>query len=508
MPFATFEDTQTLVNQAKQMFRNGQVAQAVHFLELKTKQRPTDAELISNLSTLYRQIGNIDKAIETGRIALKQNPDNIDYITNLGTFYELKNDLLTAAKYYEQALGRDPENVMTSCNLVNIYERLGHLDECKDILEKVPEDKKQDAYYIITCARIKRHRKKFDEAKKMLLSLKDTSISSPRHKILKYNELARLCDALKDYQQAFKYAGTSKDILRQQPDAKRHPPGEILTLLQNLKSIFTREWVENWRPAPQPARPAPVQVVGFPRSGTTLIDQILQAHPSIAGMEEQPPTEWLMGAIDQAVKGVFKNIGELPDEQISSLQNMYFDSCRQFINFDDSQILLDKNPFSIYKIGPMLRVFPKMKTIIMLRHPLDCILSSYMQNFVLHRGTAALTSLESAAHYYDQSFALLEQYQQVCPTASFYMVRYEDLVENPKEEIKDLLEFLDLPWDEGVLRFHENEDKDIVTSASYAQVNQPLYKSALYRWKNYEKELAPIKPLLQPWIEKFGYENV
>ena len=156
----------------------------------------------------------------------------------------------------------------------------------------------------------------------------------------------------------------------------------------------------------------------------------------------------------------------------------------------------------------MIRLFPGMKTIIMLRHPMDCILSSLMQLFTVNKGTIFLTDLKKAAEYYDLSFKLLEQYQTLFPHAEFYEIRYEDLVQNPREEIKYLLEFLDLPWDESVLKFYENDDKATVTSASYAQVNQPIYESSLYRWKNYEEHLEPVKKILQPWIEKFGYDEV
>ncbi len=495
-----------ILKQTQSFINQGKTFEGVNYLKNETDKYPENFQLVKELSLLCAQAGRPQDALKYGLIAADLRPEDGLTINNLGSFYEFTMEFEQAYECYKKALGLDPNNIIARGNLSSICEKLNRLDEALEVIEAAPKEQINDPYLVISRARLLRRQKKLDEAAESLYAVQDENIQEARQVIFKYYELIKIEDKRGNYDKTFDHIQTAEKLWCAQSDARLNDEKLILGTIQNIGVLFKPEWISNWTPTPIPKRPPPVQVVGFPRSGTTLIDQILQAHPSIVGMEEKPTVQNTIKHIENITGPFLGNIADLPDQDISSLQDSYFAEAEKFADFNDDQILLDKNPFNIPYLGPMIRLFPNMKTIIMLRHPMDCVLSSLMQLFAVNKGTIFLANAEKAARYYNLVFSLLEQYQTLFPNAGFYEIRYEDLVADPKEEIRYLLEFLELPWDESVLRFYENEDKATVTSASYAQVNQPIYESAMYRWKNYEKHLESVKPILQPWIEKFGYE--
>ncbi len=500
--------TEDILEKTNALTTSGQVPQAIEMLAKAIEADPENDILISQLSILYRESGKPKEALKHGLRAAEIAPENYAHHTNVGSYYELCIDFENACAAFERALKINPECTVTRGNLGNIYEKLNRIDDAIVLIDDAPSAQKNDPYLLITKARLLRRQKKLEDAAKTLEAINESDLNVLRHQIFKGYELAKIYDLQKRYDESYDQMIKSGQLWLQQYDAQCARQDDIILLMDTMRQAFNPPWIASWTQTPLPKRPAPVQVVGYPRSGTTLIDQILQAHPSVVGMEETPVSDRTAGDLDQACGSFVKNLADLTPGQISDFQARYFDYARDYADFSDDQILLDKNPFNVARLGYMLRLFPDMKTIIMLRHPLDCILSCLMQVFTVNRGTVMMADLESAVLYYTKSFELLEHFQRVFPNASFYELRYEDLVENQSEESEYLLEFLELPWDEKVLRFYENEDKALVTSASYAQVNQPIYQSAKYRWKNYAHHFEPVMDKLQPWIEKFGYEDV
>jgi hypothetical protein len=178
---------------------------------------------------------------------------------------------------------------------------------------------------------------------------------------------------------------------------------------------------------------------------------------------------------------------------------------RSLVPLDPGKLLVDKNPLSMNSLPAIRRLFPDARIILALRHPCDVVLSCYITNFRPNNAMASFLSLDTAAELYDLSFALFEKSRELLQPP-LHVNRYEDLVEDRDRELRPLLDFLGLEWDERVLD-HESTAKarGHIKTASYAQVVEPIYKRSAGRWENYREHLEPVLPVLAPWVARFGY---
>jgi hypothetical protein len=247
-------------------------------------------------------------------------------------------------------------------------------------------------------------------------------------------------------------------------------------------------------------------MIGFPRSGTTLLDTILRSHPSIEVIEEKPIVLNLINSLHELQNGDLEGLKKIRKNEIQKFRKVYFDSLESEIkNIDNSKIYIDKFPLNIIYVGEIFRIFPKAKFIISLRHPCDCVLSSFMQTFSINNAMANFLNLEDSAKLYDLVMKLWIQYTSIFPI-NYYEVRYENLVENLETTVKPLLKFLELPWHDSVSEFYKTAKKGPqIKTPSYDQVIKPIYSEASGRWKMYKKQTTNIYPILEPWIKKFNY---
>jgi hypothetical protein len=202
-----------------------------------------------------------------------------------------------------------------------------------------------------------------------------------------------------------------------------------------------------------------------------------------------------MAAIDTLDKG-----------GLQTLRDLYLQTRQKYVSRPDSTLIIDKLPLSTINLPVLYRLFPKSRFIFAIRHPLDCLLSCYMQNFGPNDAMSNFYNLDDAAELYVNSMGIWKkslEYLQL----RYHAVRYEDLVENLERESRALLGFLQLHWDSRVLQYHIHARKaEFINTPSYAQVTQPIYSGARYRWKNYTRQLSGTKAKVQSFIEFFGYE--
>ncbi|HYN45196.1 MAG TPA: sulfotransferase, partial [Allosphingosinicella sp.] len=247
-------------------------------------------------------------------------------------------------------------------------------------------------------------------------------------------------------------------------------------------------------------RPAPVFLVGFPRSGTTLIDTMLMGHPAVHVLEEEP----ILQRVGEAL-GDFARLPELDAGEIDRLRALYFAELDAFDPRARDKMVVDKLPLNILGAPLIHRLFPDAKLIFAERHPCDVVLSCFMQNFDLNDAMANFLDLGDAARLYDLVLDFWTRARAILPL-DVHAVRYEALVEDKEAEMRALLAFLGLTWDPAVL---DNEGialrRGPIATPSYAQVAQPIYARASGRWERYRDQMAPVLPLLAPWAERMGY---
>ena len=275
----------------------------------------------------------------------------------------------------------------------------------------------------------------------------------------------------------------------------------LVTLKERRTDVLTPDWAVGWPDAPPPER-EPAFLVGFPRSGTTLLDTLLMNDPGIAVSEENPMLTNLSRRI-----GAFERIADLGPSEITDLRRAYFEEAAGYLPDSGGKLLLDKFPFAL-GAGPLIyRLFPTARIIFLSRHPCDVVLSCFMNRFQPTEIGSSFLTLEGTARLYDGMMQLWTRSRELLPLTVLDM-RYEALVEDPKVQMRRVAGFLGIGWsDELVDNRPAAERRGFIKTPSYSQVAEPIYRRAVERWRNYSSEIRPIIPILNPWIEALGYSG-
>jgi len=245
--------------------------------------------------------------------------------------------------------------------------------------------------------------------------------------------------------------------------------------------------------------PPPVFLVGFPRSGTTLLEQVLSAHPSLVCIGER---EHLALSAPEAAADP-RALVALTDSDIEAIRAEYWRRIRAETDVG-KRTVLDKLPLNVIFLPLIKRVFPDAKIILALRDPRDVVLSCYQQRFGMNAAMVQFLDLGSAAAYYDKVMKLGLMCRERLDL-SIYEVRYEDVVADLETVARNVSAFLELPFDPAMLSFREVALKRNINTPSGRQVVEPIYNRSISRWKRYENELAPVLPLLHAWAARLGY---
>ncbi|CAK9039529.1 Uncharacterized protein aq_1088 [Durusdinium trenchii] len=196
----------------------------------------------------------------------------------------------------------------------------------------------------------------------------------------------------------------------------------------------------------------------------------------------------------------------MTDEKVNSYRKKYWTRAREEIRNASisGELVIDKLPLNTILLGLIYRLFPDAKVIFALRDPRDVVLSCFQQRFGMNAAMFQLLKLDSAAMYYDQVMSLAEVYRARLPL-NLHVVRYEDVVGDIKKTVSDLLGFLGLEWEDGILEYRNQAHNRWISTPSSEQVIQPLYGSSIGKWRNYQRHMETIMPILEPWVEKYGY---
>jgi hypothetical protein len=284
-------------------------------------------------------------------------------------------------------------------------------------------------------------------------------------------------------------------------------PARYFERVKTLESWFAGAEPAGWTPAPAPAREPPAFMFGFPRSGTTLAEVVLDAHPQVATLEEQPTISELGAALAARPDGYPQVLASLDAAELADLQATFFRTLDELAPDSAGLRMVDKMPLRTIHAGMLWRLFPDARFVFCLRHPCDVVLSNFMQHFTPSDAFAHFWTIEDAARLYDAVMSLWHVLAERLPM-SVHRLRYEDLVTDTEGETRKLLEFIGVPWDPAVLDHvgHVARNRERINTTSYHQVAEPVYTRALDRWRQYRPWLEPVLPLLEPHARAFGYE--
>jgi tetratricopeptide (TPR) repeat protein len=395
--------------------------------------------------------------------------------------------------------------------LAVLYERRHRLDEALACVEDCLRVAPDYAEAQLIKARLLRRRKDETAAESLLRQLTSDSNAHPQVRAQAWTEIAHTHDRHGDYDQAMQALQRGKELQLAQDAAVRAESEGILRILRALAESVTATHFQRWAELGRDFSPHKVALLtSFPRSGTTLLEQVLDSHPGLISSDEREafardifPAMWLTATTRLPTVPA---LDAIPAERLNAQRMRYLNYMAAALGQPiGERVHLDKNPPFTLLIPAMFRLFPEVKLLIALRDPRDVVLSCFMQYLPLNTNSVCYLTLERAADRYALDMGIWRRFRDLLP-ACWLEVRYEDTVADLPRETRRALAFLGLPWDEQVLNYRERLKEKAVNSPTYEAVSQPLYTRSIGRWQHYAKYLKPVLPRLQPLVETFGYD--
>ena len=483
----------------------GDIDNSILYFEKSKKLNPKFPQLYFNLALAYDKKGEVDQAINNFKKVTELDSNNSLSLYNIGHLYVKKMDIDNAENYLQKSLELNPNFILAYHELFGLFDRSNQLEKYKDLLNKLKKtlnDKNIVNFY----SAFYEYRKKNYQVTIEILKDLDLKEKYFHQIVTKHGILAKSYDKIKKFDEAYYQYKINNDLVNKYY-GKDIEEKNFLKYVNNRIDFFKDFNLNNWNISKERSEFSdPIFLIGFPRSGTTLLDTILRTNKSVEVIEEKPIIKNFLINIEKKTNNDLSQLSNLDNEYIKKMQNFYFDERKKYQKNKNSKIIIDKMPLNIIHIGEILRFFPNAKFVFALRNPYDCVLSCFMQQFQLNPAMKNFLSINSSAILYDLVMQLWSIYRKIF-SINYHFIKYEDTVLNFEKTTKDIYEFLDIIWSEETKNFYKTgKDRLDISTPSYDQVTSPLYSKSVNRWKNYEKEFEGVKKLLDRWVNEFGYK--
>lgn len=452
----------------------GRFIEAIKKLELAVKIDPIFSEAYNNLGNAYAALGEIDEAIRSFNEAIRTNKNYKDPVLNLLDYYLTSNKL----EAFENLL-RNSEQTLAS--------------NSKDL-----------AFFKAKLLELKGLN---DEAAVALASVNEIELSENIRPLF-FQMQAKFFERCGEYGKAFesftkmnKSASQNKAYKSIDAEAYLRQCKNIFKSFENHKDLIRKPTHDRY------SKNNLVFIVGFPRSGTTLIDSILRSHSKISVSEEKPILQAVLSNNGELIK--LDDLYNMREPDLEVLRQTYVEGLNSsLIGNCKDKIIVDKMPLNLAFLPYMAVLFPRAKIIISVRHPLDCVLSCWMQNFNPNNAMVNFLSIENTSNVYKYVFDifLLSEKNLIL---DMHKLKYENLVNDFEVEIRKVLKFLELDWEDNVQNYYDfAASRKRINTPSHDQVIRPLYKDATFRWKKYISEIRDTEKNLSEYIDKLGYTKI
>jgi tetratricopeptide (TPR) repeat protein len=468
---------------------------AIQAFDRSLSLRPDRLSIRHKWAEAHHMLGTGEEALNALRqLAASNQSDVVSYVA-IAHLEGLLSRQPQALEALEEAVRRDGANAEALSALAEKLEQQNDMERYETILGQLAALPEPGGKLPILKARLAYRLGKFDEALNLARDAPPSTDVGTRAQLIGQS-LDRIGDpagAFEAFEQMNREDSRTGAEVASQTRKSRDE-------LAEQRSLLTPEWLESWAHVPGPER-LPAFLVGFPRSGTTLLDTLLMGHPDVAMAEEEP----MLSSVGERL-GNFARLADLNAHEIGELRNTYFQVAGRYLPDAASKLLIDKNPLAMGSMPIVHRLFPDAPVIFMERHPCDVVLSCFMMRFQpTGIGTNFLT-LRDTALLYDEMMQLWTRSTELLPLR-VYTIRYERLVEDLEGELRPLAAFLGLSWLPEILDHRDTAKKrSFIKTPSYAQVTEPVTKKAVGRWTRYREQLESAIPILEPWVTRLGYE--
>jgi Tfp pilus assembly protein PilF len=501
----------SLLNLAASAYhREGRSEEAVQLLKRARALAPKDPDVLNSLGICLRALGRTDEALDAYEAALRVDPDMAAAHCNRGAALRELNDVKAARAAYERAAALDPNYVEPLAALAAFDAQAGDAASARARGTRALALAPSNALARIALASADLQQGDLAAAAERLAVLREDRGLTPVNRSIVLGLTGDLLDAESRPAAAFAaYAASNAEL--KALHAPRFEAAGMWTALDQVRRLAT--WFEAadpepWRdtppPRPRAADPkAHVFLVGFPRSGTTLLENVLAAHPEVVSLEEKEGLAAVSAPYVASDEGV-ERLARISSGEAARQREAYWSKVRGFGIEPRGRVFIDKMPLSSALLPVIAKLFPNARVLFAIRDPRDVVLSCFRRRFGMNAGMYQLLTLDGAAAYYDAIMQLSEIYRDLLPLPQ-HPVRHEDLVSDFEGTVGSVCDFLGLKWDQAMLDFAAKARSRGISTPSAAQVARGLNREGQGAWRRYREQMAPVLPLLEPWADRFGY---
>ena len=480
---------------------------AVSYFEKALELSPSHVDAIHGKAVALSRLGPARAAEVCFSAALKQAPENralirdyVSHLTHVSQRFALAATLMT--ELYE----KDPKNLDYIETLGFLLERSNQLQELENLLGRVSAAHIESPNITLLTAKLAFRRSDFEQADSALRSLPESELrlesravaSELRAKIAEHK--SRYTEAYNHYLAANRHNFSSY---------MRHATG-VGDFNLYAEEIHARlsdpsfNWSELAAARSSVSEGSdPIFLIGFPRSGTTMLESIFRTDDALTILEERNTILDMKNSVTG--EPFLQNDVTFSPSLVRDSRAAYWEAVHSYLESEHTGPIIDKMPLWIAQMPIIATIFPSAKFVVALRTPADAILSAFQQNFRLNTAMLSLTSIGRAIHLYDKVFGIYDMVNtRLSPEV--LEVRYEDIVQDWDNQIVRIFGFLGRRVPEGVKNFHQRARSRDVRTTSYAQVSEPLNSRSIGKWKNYRDIFEPYSGILDKWCHRFGYD--
>lgn len=474
-------------NQGKELQALGKLIEAAQVYRKAIKKQPKFVEAHNNLGNVLVDLERFEEAIKYYRKAVDLTPQNPMLLNNMGNALQLQGENEKAIKWLNRAIKKDPDYGDAYNNLGHALSDLGEIDQAISAFRKSIQINPGNEKAYRDLAKNKKFSDYDDEIRAMESFYSQAGISNEQKMHLSFG-LGKAYEDIRGYDKAIEFIIEANRLKRNSINFSI--AGEKDTFSQ-IKTVFSVEFLaKHENTGFQDA--TPIFILGMPRSGTSLVEQILASHPDVYGAGE-------LNDLPDLIKDIrpTKSASEFPACLYEWNAQKYANTGREYIarirkHSDGAKYITDKLPYNFMNIGLIKLILPNAKVIHCTRDPMDTCLSIF-KNFFSH-GHRYAYDMTELGQYYSLYADLMAHWNALLPDF-IYNLSYENLVADQKTETRKLLEYCTLPWDDHCLSFHRT--KRNVKTASNVQVRQPIYQDSIKLWKRYEEQLKPLQEAIK-----------
>ncbi|MEM7170894.1 MAG: sulfotransferase [Pseudomonadota bacterium] len=435
---------------------------------------------------ILEKLARHDEAVGILNRVVKDNPTNAEALYALGQAQLAASQVKAAAETFRHGARGTDQTAYFESAAANALMLAGDLEAAETAGKRAVSLDPRMGNAWLTIASVRSFKDDDPDLAAMIAARQASNLSPPAAMDLDF-ALGRALESAGDRDRAFGYFMAGNQTKRKQVGSELDA---VIATHEAIIEYYQHNPIEALRgPSLPKLEPTPLFIIGLPRSGTTLLEQILASHPEVSAAGE---LKAMNDATLESIPNYPEGLVQLSNERLARLA-MAYDHRRPNCS-DDVRYLTDKMPVNFEKVGLIIQSLPSAPVVHIRRSPLDNCLSCFITNF--KEGQRFSYDLEELGHYYRRYHDLMELWRKVLPNGRMLEINYEDLVQNPEPEIRRLLDYCGLAWSGDCLAFHKN--KRSVETASAAQVRKPIYSSSIGRWRRFEGHLAPLIKALGP----------